>query len=85
LELLLPFAGDKVAPRKGDFIDPSIMAIGQAFPPLITRNGPAGRTVGLGASLLKDEPQNVHAIEDAPVPSMTMTFWPFVAFDLRRN
>ncbi len=28
LELLLPFAGDKVAPRKGDFIDPSIMAIG---------------------------------------------------------
>jgi DNA modification methylase len=28
LELLLPFAGDKVAPAKGDFIDPSIMAIG---------------------------------------------------------
>lgn len=28
LELLLPFAGDKFAPRKGDFIDPSIMAIG---------------------------------------------------------
>jgi hypothetical protein len=28
LELLLPFAGDKVAPAKGDFVDPSIMAIG---------------------------------------------------------
>jgi adenine specific DNA methylase Mod len=28
LELLLPFAGDKVGPAKGDFIDPSIMAIG---------------------------------------------------------
>lgn len=28
LELLLPFAGDKVGPSKGDFIDPSIMAIG---------------------------------------------------------
>jgi adenine specific DNA methylase Mod len=28
LELLLPFAGDKFVPRKGDFIDPSIMAIG---------------------------------------------------------
>jgi adenine specific DNA methylase Mod len=28
LELLLPFAGDKVVPAKGDFIDPSIMAIG---------------------------------------------------------
>lgn len=28
LELLLPFAGDKVAPAKGDFIDPSILAFG---------------------------------------------------------
>ncbi|MGB6699799.1 MAG: DNA methyltransferase, partial [Methylocella sp.] len=28
LELLLPFAGDKIGPTKGDFIDPSIMAIG---------------------------------------------------------
>jgi adenine specific DNA methylase Mod len=28
LELLLPFAGDKVAPAAGDFVDPSIMAIG---------------------------------------------------------
>jgi hypothetical protein len=28
LELLLPFAGDKVGPAKGDFVDPSIMAIG---------------------------------------------------------
>jgi hypothetical protein len=28
LELLLPFAGDKVGPAIGDFIDPSIMAIG---------------------------------------------------------
>jgi hypothetical protein len=28
LELLLPFAGDKVVPRKGDFIDPNIMVIG---------------------------------------------------------
>jgi hypothetical protein len=28
LELLLPFAGDKVAPAKGDFIDPSIMRFG---------------------------------------------------------
>lgn len=28
LELLLPFAGDKAAPVKGDFIDPSILAIG---------------------------------------------------------
>jgi site-specific DNA-methyltransferase (adenine-specific) len=28
LELLLPFAGDKVAPAQGDFVDPSIMAIG---------------------------------------------------------
>jgi hypothetical protein len=28
LELLLPFAGDKFVPKKGDFIDPSIMAIG---------------------------------------------------------
>jgi site-specific DNA-methyltransferase (adenine-specific) len=27
LELLLPFAGDKVAPAKGDFVDPSIMAL----------------------------------------------------------
>jgi adenine specific DNA methylase Mod len=26
LEFLLPFAGDKVAPQKGDFVDPSIMA-----------------------------------------------------------
>jgi adenine specific DNA methylase Mod len=28
LELLLPFAGDKIAPAKGDFVDPSIMAFG---------------------------------------------------------
>jgi adenine specific DNA methylase Mod len=28
MELLLPFAGDKVGPEKGDFIDPSIMAFG---------------------------------------------------------
>jgi DNA modification methylase len=28
LELLLPFAGDKVAPAKGDFVDPSIMRFG---------------------------------------------------------
>jgi adenine specific DNA methylase Mod len=28
LELLLPFAGDKVAPAEGDYVDPSIMAIG---------------------------------------------------------
>jgi site-specific DNA-methyltransferase (adenine-specific) len=28
LELLLPFVGEKVIPKKGDFIDPSIMAIG---------------------------------------------------------
>ncbi len=28
LELLLPFAGEKVTPMKGDFVDPSIMAIG---------------------------------------------------------
>jgi hypothetical protein len=28
LELLLPFAGDKVIPAKGDFVDPSILAIG---------------------------------------------------------
>lgn len=28
LEFLLPFSGDKVAPKKGDFVDPSIMALG---------------------------------------------------------
>lgn len=28
LELLLPFAGDRVIPAKGDFIDPSIMVMG---------------------------------------------------------
>lgn len=28
LELLLPFAGEKAMPQKGDFIDPSIMSIG---------------------------------------------------------
>jgi hypothetical protein len=28
MELLLPFAGKKAAPAKGDFVDPSIMAIG---------------------------------------------------------
>jgi site-specific DNA-methyltransferase (adenine-specific) len=28
LELLLPFAGDRVAPMKGDFVDPSIMQLG---------------------------------------------------------
>jgi adenine specific DNA methylase Mod len=28
MELLLPFAGDKIGPAKGDFVDPSIMAFG---------------------------------------------------------
>jgi adenine specific DNA methylase Mod len=27
-ELMLPFSGDKIAPAKGDFVDPSIMAFG---------------------------------------------------------